>query len=116
MHTSFLYQAFGLREQECSRVRYEDNSIIFDIQTRSDKLRCPCCQSRHIIHSEFHFRRIRSIPIGSKQYLLNIKIQRIECKDCACIRQEDVYFLTGKRTYTNRLAHLVVELSLMCRY
>lgn len=113
MYTSFLYQAFGIREQECSRVRYEDNSIILDIQTRSDKLRCPCCQSRHIIHSGFHFRRIRSIPIGSKQCFLNMKVQRIECKDCACIRQEDVHFLTGKRAYTNRFARLVVELSQM---
>lgn len=51
MNASFLYHALGVREQECTRVRYEDNSIIFDIQTRSDKLRCPCCQCRHIIRS-----------------------------------------------------------------
>ena len=36
MTTSFLYQAFGIREQECTRVRYEDNSIILEIQTRKD--------------------------------------------------------------------------------
>ena len=111
MNTSFLYQAFGLREQYCSSVRYEDNSIIFDIQTRQDKLRCPCCQSRKIIHSGYHIRRIRSIPIGSKQVFLNLKIQRIACKDCNCIRQEDIHFLTGKRAYTNRFSRLVVELS-----
>lgn len=37
MNTSFLYHALGVREQECSRIRYEDNSIILDIQTRMDK-------------------------------------------------------------------------------
>ena len=25
MHTSFMYQALGLRDQECTRTRYEDN-------------------------------------------------------------------------------------------
>ena len=29
MNTSFLYHAFGVREQECTRVRYEDNGIIW---------------------------------------------------------------------------------------
>lgn len=42
---------------------------------------------------------------------MNIKVQRVECKDCDCIRQETVHFLTGKRAYTNRFARLVVELS-----
>jgi len=31
MNTSFLYQAFGIRAQECPRVRYEDNGIILEI-------------------------------------------------------------------------------------
>lgn len=111
MNTSFLYHAFGVREQECSRVRYEENSIIFDLQTRSDKLRCPCCKSKQILRSGFHLRRIRSVPIGSKQVILNVKIQRVQCTECECIRQEDIHFLTGKRRYTNRFLRLVVELS-----
>lgn len=111
MNTSFLYHAFGVREQECSRIRYEDNSIILDIQTRIDKLRCPCCQSRHITLSGSHDRLIRSVPIGSKPVFLKMKIHRVKCKECSCVRQENVHFLTGKRTYTNRFSRLVVELS-----
>jgi hypothetical protein len=37
MNTRFLYHAFAVREQECFSVRYEDNSIIFDIQIREGK-------------------------------------------------------------------------------
>lgn len=111
MNTSFLYHALGVREQECSRIRYEDNSIILDIQTRMDKLRCPCCQSRHITLSGSHERLIRSVPIGSKPVFLKMKIHRVKCKACNCVRQENVHFLTGKRTYTNRFSRLVVELS-----
>ena len=111
MNTSFMYHAFGVREQECSRVRYEDKSIIFEVQTRSDKLCCPCCQSKRIIRSGTQLRHFRSVPIGSKPVILEMKVQRVECKDCLCIRQENVHFVTGKRSYTNRLARLVVELS-----
>lgn len=70
MNISFLYHALGVREQECSRVRYEDNSIIIEIKTRSDKLRCPCCHSKHVTLSGFHDRLIRSVPIGSKSVIL----------------------------------------------
>ncbi|WP_321519954.1 ISL3 family transposase [uncultured Bacteroides sp.] len=111
MNTSFLYHAFGVCEQECSRVRYEDKSIIFEVQTRSEKLRCPCCKSRHFIRSGSTIRRFRGVPIGHKPVFLEMKVQRLECKDCHCIRQENIHFITGKRSYTNRLARLVVELS-----
>ena len=111
MNTSFLYQAFGIREQECTRVRYEDNSIILEIQTRKDKLVCPQCKSRHIIRSGSHIRRIRNVPIGNKQVIMNVKVQRIECKDCGCIRNEHLHFVHGKRSYTNRFSRLVLSLS-----
>ena len=40
-----------------------------------------------------------------------MKIQRIECKSCGCIRQEKIHFVTGKRCYTNKFARYVVDLS-----
>lgn len=111
MNASFLYHAFGVREQECTRLRYEDNSIILEIQTRSDKLCCPCCKSKHVIRSGHCTRTIRCIPIGHKQVRLQVKVQRVGCKDCGAVRQEHLHFVTGKRTYTNRFCRLVAELS-----
>lgn len=64
---------YAIKNQECSRVRYEDNSIIFDIQTRKDKLRRAYCQSKHIILSGSHDRFIRSVPIGTKSVLLEMR-------------------------------------------
>ena len=40
-----------------------------------------------------------------------MKVQRVECKSCGCIRQEDIHFVTGKRSYTNKFARYVVDLS-----
>ena len=56
-------------------------------------------------------RMVRCIPIGHKQVRLQVKVQRVECKDCGAVRQEHLHFITGKRTYTNRFCRLVVELS-----
>ena len=111
MNTSFLYQGFGIFEQECTRVRYEDKSIILEIQTRKHKLVCPQCKSRNVKRSGFHIRRIRNVPIGSKQVIMNVKVQRVECRDCGCIRNERLHFVRGKRSYTNRFSNLVLSLS-----
>lgn len=111
MNTSLLYHAFGVREQECLGINYEDNSIIIKIQTRSDKLRCPCCGSRHFIRRGVCFRTFHCVPIGSKQVKLSMQVQRIQCKECHNTRQENIHFVTGKRAYTNKLARLVVTLS-----
>ena len=40
-----------------------------------------------------------------------MKVQRIKYKSCGCIRQEDIHFVTGKRSYTNKFARYVAELS-----
>ena len=111
MHTSFLYHAFGVREQHCSQIRYEDKCIVLKLQTRKEKLRCSVCNSKNYIRSGVQVRRIRGVPIGSKPVILEIKVQRLACKDCHSIRQEHIHFVTGKRAYSNKLARLVVELS-----
>lgn len=111
MNTSFLYHAFGVREQECTRICYENSSIILNIQTRSDKLCCPCCGSRHIVKSGVVERDIQTIPIGVTPVVLRVKVQRIECKTCRIVRQEHLHFVKGKCSYTNRLRNLVVSLS-----
>ena len=51
METSFMYHCLGIREQECTRTRYEGGKTILEIRTREDKLYCPKCKSRHVIKS-----------------------------------------------------------------
>jgi transposase len=111
MNTSLLYHAFGLREQRYHSISDESSSIILNVQTRSDKLRCFHCKSKHIIRSGYTDRCFRCVPIGSKPVLLRMKVQRLYCKDCKTHRQEHLHFVTGKRSYTNKFARLVVELS-----
>ena len=110
METSFMYQALGIREQECSRVRYEGGKIILAIRTREDKLYCAKCGSRHVIKSGSTVRRFRCVPIGSRQIILEMTVQRLECKDCGAVQQERIHFVRGKERYTYRMKHFVLDL------
>lgn len=103
-----MYHAFGVRFSKCTATDYKDKGIVLNIQTRDDKLRCPCCKSKNIVRNGFRERNIRSVPIGSKPVTLHVKIQRIICRDCGCDAQEKLHFTTGKQTYTHRLARFVI--------
>ena len=111
MNPSYLYHTFGVRHQECTKTEYKGNQNIHYIQTKSEELRCPECKSRKIIRSGSIYRDIRSVPVGHRETILRMKVQRIECKSCGCIRQEKIHFVTGKRSYTNKFARYVVDLS-----
>lgn len=111
MNPSYLYHAFGVRHQECTKTEYKGNPTIHHIKTRKEKLCCPECGSRKIIRSGCQYRDIRCVPVGHRETILRMKVQRIECKECGRIRQERIHFVTGKRSYTNKFARYVVSLS-----
>jgi len=111
MNTSLLYHAFGLRAQECLCIKYEGKCIRVKIQTRMEKLHCSSCKSTNVIRSGSTEREFKSVPIGSKPVVLQMKVQRLYCKDCDTTRQEDLHFVRGKQRYTHKFSRLVVELS-----
>ena len=113
METSFMYHAFGIREQECTRTRYEGGKIVLEIRTREDKLYCAKCGSRHVIKSGSTLRRLRCVPVGSRPIILEMTVQRLECKDCGAIQQEKIHFVRGKERYTYRMRLHVLDLCRM---
>ena len=108
-----MYHCLGIREQECTRVRYEGGKTIFEIRTREDKLYCAKCGSRHVIKSGSTVRRFRSVPMGSRQIILEMTVQRLECKDCGAVQQENIHFVRGKERYTYRMKRFVLDLCKM---
>ena len=56
-------------------------------------------------------RLIKTLPIGKKQVLLVVKIQRVECTECSSLKQERLNFAEPKKTYTRAFERYVVELS-----
>ena len=110
METSFMYHCLGIREQECTRTRYEGGKTIFEIKTREDKLYCAKCGSRHVIKSGSIVRRFQCVPIGAHQIILEMTVQRLECKDCGAVQQENIHFVRGKERYTYRMKQFVLDL------
>ena len=110
METSFMYHCLGIREQECTRIRYEGGKTIFEIRTKESKLYCPKCKSRHVIRSGSTVRQIKCVPIGARPVILEMTVQRLECKDCGAVRQENIHFVRGKERYTCRMKRFVLDL------
>jgi len=105
-----MYHCLGIREQECTRVRYEGGKTIFEIRTKESKLYCPKCKSRHVIRSGSTVRQIKCVPIGARPVILEMTVQRLECKDCGAVRQENIHFIRGKERYTYRMKRFVLDL------
>ena len=105
-----MYHCLGIREQECTRTRYEGGKTILEIRTREDKLYCPKCKSRHVIKSGSTIRQFKCVLIGVRPIILEMTVQRLECKDCGAVQQERIHFVRGKERYTCRMRRFVLEL------
>lgn len=97
MSTSLLYHAFGLTTQKYIRTEYDSGNVIFHTQTKSNKLRCSNCGSRHVIKRGSKTRVFRTVPIGRKPVLIRAAIQRLTCRDCGLTRQEKITFANEKK-------------------
>ena len=104
-------KAFDISLQECLDMRCESNKIVLNVQTPSDKLCCPECGSHNVVRNGFTARRFVSVPIGCSKTFVEMKIQRVKCSDCGCIKNEDVDFAKGKRRHTAAFANMVIDLS-----
>jgi transposase len=111
MNASIMHKAFGVSKQDCLDMHYEDNNIIIKIQTRKEELCCPRCGSHHVVNNGSTVRRFLSVPIGHSKTYLEMRVQRIKCRDCDCVCQEDIDFAKGKRRHTQFFANMVIDLS-----
>ena len=97
MSSSLLSHAFGLTTQEYLKTEYKEGKVIFHIQTKEDKLQCSNCGSFHVIKKGSVTRMFRTVPIGLKPVFLKAKIQRLKCKECGIIRQENIRYAEEKK-------------------
>lgn len=111
MSTSFIYHAWGLVGYYYLGTQYKNGKIIISIQRAPSQLCCPDCHSFDIIRRGTTTRLIRTVPIGKKLVFLQIKIQRIGCRQCQCVKQEKLTFAEPKKTYSKALARYILDLS-----
>ena len=98
-----MQNALGVFRQDCQNLRYEGNNLVLEIQTPKEKLCCPVCGSHNV--------NLVSVPIGLSKTYLDMRVQRIQCHDCGCVKQENIAFAKGKRRHTIAFANMVLDLS-----
>lgn len=69
MNTSIMQNALGVFQQDCQKLRYEDNNLVLEIQTPKEKLCCPVCGSHNINRNGSHIRRFVKCSNWSEQDL-----------------------------------------------
>jgi len=109
MSTSILYHGFGLVGYNYLKSSYENGVIIFCVE-RND-LVCPECGSEKVIKKGKTPRLFRTLPIGMKRVFIHLEVQRIECKECLCLKQVKIGFADEKKGYSRQLERFAIELS-----
>ena len=97
MSTSLLYHGFGLMGQEYLKTDYKDGRVIFYIQTKEHQLHCSQCGSKRVIKRGTKQRDFRGVPIGLKPVVFRANIQRLECKECGSVQQEEIKYANKKK-------------------
>jgi transposase len=109
--TSLLYHAFGIRHYQCTRVGFVASEIIFYAKPAPKLICCSECSSTDVIRRGEKERRFRSSPIGSKHVWCQVKIPRVECRQCGLVRQIRIGFADGQNSYTKAWANYALELT-----
>lgn len=110
MSTSLIYHAFGCSNYKYIKTCYQKGNIYFFIRKPISKIRCPDCNSKHVIFKGYKTRYIRTLPIGKKPVYLVVKVHRIKCKNCSCIKQIRLEIADPKKSYSRAFARYVLEL------
>jgi len=110
MSTSLLYHAWGIRGYNYLATRYENGTVIFELEPNSNNLVCTNCQSSNWIYKGYRVRTLQTLPIGPRKVFLEVKIPRILCHDCQSLNEIDPPFAEPLRTYTKALEGYAVEL------
>ena len=111
MSTSLLYHGFGLVGYDYIRTRYQEGAIIFSVKRKRGKFRCSECRCRDVILRGTLSRRFRMVPIGLKRVFLDYEVQRLECRRCGKIRQENLGFADPRFSYSHAFERYALELS-----
>ena len=111
MSTSQLYHNQGLKGVKYLRSTYAEGKTIYHGVVSDSYIKCSNCYSHKVIRSGGVYRTIKLLPTGTRQNLLRLFIPRVVCKKCGTIRQVNVPFLEGQRSYTRALARYVFFMS-----
>ena len=111
MSTSQLYHNQDLKGVKYLRTSYARGRTTYHGVISDSYIKCSKCNSHNIVRSGGVFRTLKLLPTGTRHNLLYLFIPRVVCKKCGAIRQVNVPFLEGQKSYTRALASFVFSMS-----
>jgi len=111
MSTSFLYHTQGVKGFQFQSFDYSGGRVAARITRKPGTFFCPECGAYHTTPTYTGERTIKALPMGSKDFVLQVAMHRIRCHRCAAFRMEPLPFLpSAKARVTRSLARSIIEL------
>ncbi|MFC1835794.1 helix-turn-helix domain-containing protein [Thermodesulfobacteriota bacterium] len=111
MSTSLLYHAFNIAGYVHRRTEYVGREIIFKIEQVAGILRCAGCQCEDVIRRGSTHRRFRAPGMAFKRVIIELPVQRVECRECGVVRQVEIRFAAENRRFIRQFERYALELS-----
>jgi transposase len=110
MSTSILYHGFQVRGYEYQRTEYVGGRIKMRIRHRRPEVACPICGGRDVLLRGTVERSLRTVPIGRKQVILQVTIQRVWCRRCDTVQQVKLGIADPYRSDTRAFERYALDL------
>jgi len=110
MSTSLLYHAFQIEGVKYKYTSYEGNHIIFKGEINERHIQCPVCKSIDLSFKGKKERRFSLPPLGKKSCFLDLKINRIFCKQCSQTLWPHLPFMKGKSRMSRSFINFALDL------
>lgn len=111
MSTTLLYQSFGIRGYQQTRIEFVGGLTQFHVQPNEKSICCPSCGSGNVIRRGVKERKFRGSPIGLKRTTIVATLPRVQCRDCGDVRQIKIGFADERRSYTKAWAKYALQLT-----
>ena len=111
MSQSAFYHLLGLYGYHHLRSRLRGG--VFYLYIVRAKKRCFHCRSYKVIQKGYCWRKLRTLPIGSKPVIAVVKMRRFYCVDCRKLRFENLVIADRRKHYTHALEKYVMCLCSM---
>lgn len=111
MSTSLLYHGWSIRGYQYRRTRYENGTIVFDVEPSEKKVCCSRCGTQDVVRQGTVTRRWRTLPIGGRSVFVQLDVPRVRCSQCKVTRQIKIDFADERVHHCKAFTRYVLELS-----
>ena len=92
-----------------SQRQHEGIGIILQLEPIGKESVCPRCQTKSQRVHQNHRYLVKDLPWGEKPVFLEINRRQFKCEKCRKPFSEELDFIRRRRTYTKRLASLILQ-------